>query len=342
MASAAPASVTPRPTPVRRLWTQRPRASPDTAALRAPGLDERRLARLATLEAHLDTALLGQGPAIQEWTRHLRRAWLGLSDPQRPRLRLMLLGPTGTGKTQLVRTTHQWVFGREDAIARFDMAEHSTSADAHRFLQHLARAAASLQGEFGRCLLFDEIEKAAPEVRMVLLGMLDAGRVTPPSGDVLDLSGFSVVVTSNLGASAAMEMQDVPYETLANTMRQCAMEELKPETFARFSAVIVFSHLPFPTLCAIVEKELAAQLHRMGALANTVVTPGAEVVRWFARRCEDQRLGARPVRDLVETVLGDLFAHLLLSKSPNASDAVARHSLQVSTLSRSQLALVPA
>jgi ATP-dependent Clp protease ATP-binding subunit ClpB len=224
---------------------------------------------------------------------------------------LLLLGPTGTGKTKAVTEASNHLFGT-GAVARINAAEFSSeervplllgAASGERGI--LGEQIERLRSSGGRILLLDEIEKAHPRVSDYLLGIEEAA-VTLASGEALDLSGIHVVATSNIGSAGVIEMEGVARASVRRYVEQEAAAHFRPEVLARFTAILVFGHLTrdvqLQVCWQMLDQEVAFQ---SGVLSRRFGHPhriraGADVCRRLVSEGWHRRLGARPMRNVVE------------------------------------------
>ncbi len=271
--------------------------------------------KLAGLPVRLKARLRGQDGAIDRVVERLQHGELGLASPGRPRASFLFLGPTGVGKTELTLQFTAEVTG-PDRVVRLDMSEYQT-AERLALLLGDSEVPGRLAEGFDQCsgrgtLLFDEIEKAHPRVLDVLLQILDAARATTGRNRVLDFSDWYVVLTSNIGAQRIMALRKSKFETMERLVRQEAQRELRPEIFARITAVVVFNKLDFDTQRVIardmVEGECAAHAAR-----GCLVEPGEGVPEVVIQRGFNDRLGARPMRDATELLIRNAIASDILA-----------------------------
>ncbi len=281
----------------------------------APLLSEQRFERLRDLDTRLTTEICGQGQALARIVAALRRGELGLSKPGRPRGSYLLLGPTGVGKTETVVVGTDHVFGA-GRLFRFDMSEFQTQASVGLVLgAQLGEA-----GYFGSVrerapegsLLFDEIEKAHPRVLDLLLQLLDAARITVATGQTLDFSGFHIWLTSNVGSGDPLALQHSSEATLERHVLTRAQEAFGPEIFARIAEKIVFHRLGYDFQVEIAGKFLARELEFLQSQGHRLEVSG-EVLGFLVRKGFHPKLGARPMRDAVEKLVGDAVAKRLLA-----------------------------
>jgi ATP-dependent Clp protease ATP-binding subunit ClpB len=267
--------------------------------------------RLRGLRSRLNEAVIGQEEAVGALAAALLAGELGHTPAGRPRSLLLLLGPTGTGKTKAVTTASAHLFGTE-CLTRVNAAEFS-SAERVPLLLGTAAGETGLLGERlarmraagGRILLLDEIEKAHPSVSDLLLGMEEAA-VTLANGETLDLSDLHIVATSNLGSAGVIEMEGVARSSVRRFIEQEAAAHFRPEVLARFTSILVFGHLGRDVQIRIcrqmLEQEVAFQsevLSRSLGHAHTV-SAGEDVCRRLVGEGWHRRLGARPMRNVIE------------------------------------------
>jgi ATP-dependent Clp protease ATP-binding subunit ClpB len=271
--------------------------------------------KLQRLENNLRERIRGQAHVIPRVVSVLKRGELGLTKSTRPRGSFMFLGPTGVGKTEITLAFTEFLFGA-DKLSRFDMSEYQTQES----LGVLLGARLGERGTLGMAydkspcgtLLFDEIEKAHPRVLDVFLQILDAARVTMASGDTLDFSGYYIVLTSNIGAAEILHVQHSAQATMERHVLTRAQQSLRPEMFARITEKLVFNRLTYDNQLEIASLLLANELKFLRQKGITLeLTPA--VLPFLVRRGYHPRLGARPMRDAVEKLLGDAVAECLLS-----------------------------
>jgi len=289
----------------------RRRARPYKRSVRDNPYNRDELARLRGLHSRLREAVIGQEEAVGSLADALLAGELGHTPRGRPRSLLLILGPTGTGKTKAVTAASAHLFGTE-SMARINAAEFS-SAERVPLLLGTADGESGLLGERiarmraagGHILLLDEIEKAHPSVADLLLGIEEAA-VTLANGETLDLSDLHIIVTSNIGSSGVIEMEGVARSSVRRFVEQEAAAHFRPEVLARFTSILVFSHLSREVQMRIcrqmLEEEVAFQsdvLTRSLGHPHTVLA-GEEVCRRLVGEGWHRRLGARPMRNVVE------------------------------------------
>ena len=223
--------------------------------------------RLRQLADVLQMEIRGQRHIIPRVVSVLQRGELGLSKAGRPRGSFLFLGPTGVGKTELTQVFTGNLFGMEKLV-RYDMSEFQTQESLGLLLGSRPGEKGFLGAAYERTktgtLLFDEVEKAHPRIMDVFLQMLDAARVTIATGETLDLSGFYIVMTSNIGSAELMTLQHSAESTLERHVLSRAQQSLRPEIFARITEKLVFHRLSYEHQLEIaakfLEKEISCRL----------------------------------------------------------------------------------
>lgn len=283
-------------------------------------LDSSKLAKLHELDSLLSREIRGQSHALPRMVSTLKRGELGLCKPGRPRGSFLLLGPTGVGKTEVtvVFTNHLFGAGR---LFRFDMSEFQNQ----EALGLLLGAKLGERGFFGAIrenanegtLLFDEIEKGHPRIMDLFLQLLDAARITIATGETLDFSGFYIVMTTNIGSAELMSLQHSSEATLERHVLTRAQQALRPEVFARISEKLVFHRLSYEHQLEIAQKFIAREIEFLAGRGH-VLELHDSVLPFLVRKGFHPKLGARPMRDAVEKLVGDAVAERLLAGRDSA------------------------
>jgi ATP-dependent Clp protease ATP-binding subunit ClpA len=278
-------------------------------------LDATKLTKLHELDSLLPREIRGQSHALPRIISTLKRGELGLCKPGRPRGSFLLLGPTGVGKTEVtvVFTNHLFGTGR---LFRFDMSEFQNQ----EALGLLLGAKLGERGFFGAIrenasegtLLFDEIEKGHPRIMDLFLQLLDAARITIATGETLDFSGFYIVMTTNIGSAELMSLQHSSEATLERHVLTRAQQALRPEVFARISEKLVFHRLSYEHQLEIAQKFIAREVEFLTSRGHTLQLDES-VLPFLVRKGFHPKLGARPMRDAVEKLVGDAVAECLLA-----------------------------
>jgi ATP-dependent Clp protease ATP-binding subunit ClpB len=273
-----------------------------------------KLERLRKLDGVLRTEIRGQNQVLPRVVSVVQRGEFSLTKPARPRGSFLLLGPTGVGKTETVVVLTNQIFGAQQ-LFRFDMSEFQTQES----LGLLLGAKLGETGYLGTVreraaegsLLFDEAEKAHPRVLDILLQLLDAARITIATGQTLDFSGFYIWLTSNIGSAELMSLQHSNDATLERHVLSRAQQALRPEIFARINEKLVFNRLSYEHQLEIAEKFLSREVEFLAARGHRLELDRT-VLPFLVRKGFHPKLGARPMRDAVEKLVGDAVAEKLL------------------------------
>jgi ATP-dependent Clp protease ATP-binding subunit ClpB len=278
-------------------------------------LDAQKLERLRKVEGVLRKEIRGQNQILPRVVSVVQRGELSLTKPARPRGSFLLLGPTGVGKTETVVVLTNQIFGAEK-LFRFDMSEFQTQESLGLLLGARLGEAGYLGAVRERAaegsLLFDESEKAHPRVLDILLQLLDAARITVVTGKTLDFSGFYVWLTSNIGSAELMSLQHSNDATLERHVFSRAQQALRPEIFARITEKLVFNRLGYEHQLEIAEKFLSREIEFLAARGHTLELDEM-VLPFLVRKGFHPKLGARPMRDAAEKLVGDALAEQLLA-----------------------------
>lgn len=249
--------------------------------------------------SYLRSHIVGQDYALKQISNAIARGESGLSMPGRPKASFLLLGPTGVGKTESAKQTALYLYGSlEDGYEAIDMAEYQ-GADAVDDWKKLVTARVSRRPQ-GGILLFDEIEKAYRDIVLNLLQIADEARLSS-EGISYNLSNWYIFCTSNLGCAEMINMKHSAYATIARTAKTAAEQHLRPEVVARFNVVAVFQLLPFAYQQQISSAMLDVYLRFVQERSGLEILYAGEVVRFLLRKGFNRRLGARPLRNTIET-----------------------------------------
>jgi ATP-dependent Clp protease ATP-binding subunit ClpA len=242
---------------------------------------------------------------------------------------MLFLGPTGVGKTETALLFTEHLFGTAEKLIRLDMSEYMT-VDSIGVLRGQNVRERGLLGLFfdrtggSGTLLFDEIEKAHPLIMDVFLQILSAGRFTLANGETLDLTGYIVVATSNIGSRMLMESRSTDRETLVRRTLQAGTTEMRPETYARFDLLCVFNKLDYLTLKRVGGLHLDKCLALVNALGHDVEC-GSGVVEHVQREGYSERFGARPMQNAAMRILGGIVSEEMLRNGGRPVKGVVRH-----------------
>ncbi len=285
--------------------------------------------KLLRMEDELTKRVVGQPDAVKVVSDAVRRARAGVADPDRPTGSFLFLGPTGVGKTELAKALAEFLFDDERAILRIDMSEYSEKHSVARLVgappgyvgyDQGGQLTESVRRRPYSVVLLDEVEKAHPDVFDVLLQVLDDGRLTDGQGRTVDFRNTILVLTSNLGSQAIAD------PTLSDSQRRDSVmavvqQHFKPEFLNRLDDIVVFGALDTEQLGAIVDIQVGRLARRLSQRRLTLdVTPAAR--EWLAINGYDPIYGARPLRRLVQSAIGDRLAKKLLAGEIRDGDTV--------------------
>ena len=260
--------------------------------------------QLIYLEDYLNGKILGQRAAVSSVSSYLKRGECGLAVPNQPLGSFLFLGPTGVGKTQLTKEFCGYLFGNE-ALAAFDMSEYQRPTAVRQLLGSDVREGrlhdSLLRGSKKKVILFDEIEKAHPLFRDLLLQMLAEGRVTLGSGEVIDLQPYYIVLTSNLASEAILKAQKGSQASLRRFVEAAAQRFLRPELLGRIDLVEVFQPIAFTDRVRIGRMLVDAEVDRLEKLGEH---PSKLFDDTLLAMCAlDGNLGIRPLRRKIQGIL---------------------------------------
>ncbi|PDV84870.1 ATP-dependent chaperone ClpB [Rhizobium sp. H4] len=278
--------------------------------------------KLLRMEDELGKSVIGQGDAVQAVSRAVRRARAGLQDPNRPIGSFIFLGPTGVGKTELTKALARFLFDDETAMVRMDMSEYMEKHSVARLIgappgyvgyDEGGALTEAVRRRPYQVVLFDEIEKAHPDVFNILLQVLDDGRLTDGQGRTVDFRNTMIIMTSNLGAEYLTQLRDGDD---SDTVREQVMEvvrgHFRPEFLNRIDEIILFHRLKREEMGAIVD----IQLKRLVALLSErkiVIDLDEDARHWLANKGYDPVYGARPLKRVIQKFVQDPLAEQILS-----------------------------
>ena len=285
--------------------------------------------KLLHMEDYLGKRVIGQKEAIAAVSDAVRRSRAGISDPNRPTGSFLFLGPTGVGKTELAKALADFLFDDEKAMVRIDMSEYMEKASVSRLIGAAPGYVGYEQGgqltEAVRrrpysVVLFDEVEKANPEIFDVLLQVLDDGRLTDGQGRTVDFKNTILIMTSNLGSQFLVN-EDMDADAKKKAVMDAVHMNFKPEFLNRLDDIVMFHPLTREELGCIVDIQVKGVAQRLTDRRITLdVTDSAR--EWLANTGYDPAYGARPLRRLVQTEVGDQLARMLLAGKVHDGDTV--------------------
>jgi ATP-dependent Clp protease ATP-binding subunit ClpC len=299
--------------------------------------------RLLQMEEELGKRIVGQDEAIQTLARALRRAYAGLKDPRRPIGSFFFLGPTGVGKTELTKALAAFLFGTEDALIRLDMSEFMERHTVARLVgappgyvgyEDAGQLTEAIRRRPFSVVVFDEVEKAHPEVFNILLQIMEEGNLSDAKGQRVDFRNTIIILTSNIGAEAIRRgglgfalpgdrtrESEQEYQEMSQRLREELKRTFRPEFLNRVDAVIVFRPLGPEQIARIVDLELAKVAERL-AERDLRLEVSAAAREWLAREGYSPEYGARPLRRVIQTRVEDAISETLLAGDFGPGDTI--------------------
>ncbi len=278
--------------------------------------------KLLNMEAALSARVVGQAEAVKAVSTAVRRARAGLQDPNRPIGSFMFLGPTGVGKTELTKALAAFLFDDENALLRIDMSEYMEKHSVARLIgappgyvgyEEGGALTEAVRRRPYQVVLFDEIEKAHPDVFNILLQVLDDGRLTDGQGRTVDFRNVLIIMTSNLGAEfLVLQKEGEDSSAVQSEVMQVVRAHFRPEFLNRVDEIILFHRLRRADMGAIVE----IQLKRLAKLLEDrkiTLDPTPQALAWLADKGYDPAYGARPLKRVIQKNVQDPLAELILA-----------------------------
>src|SRR6184192_965432 len=304
-------------------------------------MEQKETEKLLKMEEELRCKVIGQDEAVVAISKALRRSRADLKDPRRPIGSFIFLGPTGVGKTFLAQTLAEFMFGDRDALIQIDMSEYIEKFTASRLIgsppgyvgyEEGGQLSEAVRRRPYSVVLFDEIEKAHPDVMHLLLQILEDGKITDSLGRKIDFRNTIIIMTSNVGAEtlkrsttmgfgAVKPLGEHEYDAMRDKLLEEAKKAFKPEFINRLDDIIVFHQLTKEDLMQIVELEVAKVLRRVKA-KDVHIELDQSAKEFLIEKGYDPQYGARPMRRAVERYLEDPFAEELLRGNVKGGDVV--------------------
>jgi ATP-dependent Clp protease ATP-binding subunit ClpB len=286
-------------------------------------------AKLLRMEEELGKRVVGQDEAVREVSDAVRRARAGIADPNRPTGSFLFLGPTGVGKTELAKALAEFLFDDERAMVRIDMSEYGEKHSVSRLVgappgyvgyEEGGQLTEAVRRRPYTVILLDEVEKAHPEVFDVLLQVLDDGRLTDGQGRTVDFRNAILILTSNLGSHYLVDVT-VPYEQRREQVLSAVRQQFRPEFLNRLDAMVTFEPLGRTQLLEIAKIQLDHLEWRLQD-RRIQLDLTEDALQWLVNKGFDPIYGARPLKRLVQTAVGDKMARGLLSGEIRDGDTV--------------------
>lgn len=297
--------------------------------------------KLLKLEGILHKRVIGQEEAVTAVAKAMRRGRVGLKDPKRPIGSFLFLGPTGVGKTELSKALAEAMFGSEDAIIRVDMSEYMEGHSVSKMIgsppgyvgfEEGGQLSEKVRRNPYSVVLFDEIEKAHPDVFNILLQVLDDGHITDSKGRKVSFKNTILIMTSNAGAQRIVDPKNLGFATASDEkrdyekMKSGVMEEVKknfkPEFINRIDDIIVFHQLGKENMKAIVNLLAANLCRRCEEQMDIRLTLSSALKEHLVEKYSDAKMGARPLKRAIQSVVEDALAEEILRKKVQPGDSV--------------------
>jgi ATP-dependent Clp protease ATP-binding subunit ClpB len=286
------------------------------------------LEKYLDLEKALEKRVVGQNEALAAVSNAIRRNKAGLSDAARPLGSFLFLGPTGVGKTELAKTLADFLFNDEKALTRIDMSEYGEKHSVSRLIgappgyvgyEQGGQLTEAVRRRPYSVILFDEIEKAHPEVFNVFLQILDDGRLTDSQGRLVDFRNVIIIMTSNLGSDLILGAKKP--EDIRNTLLELLMRNFRPEFINRIDETVIFNQLGKKEISKIVDIQLTRLALRLADRKITLKVSG-EAKELLARRGYDPQFGARPLKRIIQSDLENPLAKQVIAGAIREGDTI--------------------
>jgi ATP-dependent Clp protease ATP-binding subunit ClpB len=295
--------------------------------------------KLSRMEEYLGERVIGQREAIEKVSHAVRRARAGIGDPNRPIGSFMFLGPTGVGKTELTKALAEFMFNDEKALIKVDMSEYMEKHSVSKLVgsppgyvgyEESGQLSEAVRHRPYSVVLFDEVEKAHPEVFNTLLQVLDEGKLTDSKGRVVNFKNTIIIMTSNIGSQYIQKMESygfssnngqVEYTQTKEKVMDSLKEFFRPEFLNRLDDIVVFDILEEESIRSIVELQVEIVAKRLAARgAQLEVSP--EAISYIAKNGFDPHYGARPIKRLIQTEILNQVATALIAKKKDSDSKV--------------------
>ena len=286
--------------------------------------------KLVKMEEELRRRVVGQDEAIRLVSNAIRRSRVGIADPNKPVGSFIFMGPTGVGKTELARTLAIFLFNDPNALVRMDMSEYMEKHSVARLIgappgyvgyEEGGQLTEIIRRKPYSVILFDEIEKAHPDVFNILLQILDDGRLTDGQGRVVNFKNSILIMTSNLGSQWIYEMNDGNRESVMQKVMESLRQHFKPEFLNRIDEIIIFNSLDKEKIISIVDIQLNILQERLQN-KKIVLRVNSQVKEFLAEQGYDSHYGARPLKRTIQRYLQDPLALQILEGHFQEGDTI--------------------
>ena len=287
--------------------------------------------KLLNMENVLGERLIGQKQALVSVSNAIRRSRTGIQDPNRPSGSFIFLGPTGVGKTELAKILAGFLFNDEKSMVRLDMSEYSEKHTVSRLLgappgyQGFEEGGILTEAVYRKpysVILFDEVEKAHPEIFNILLQILDDGILTDARGIQVDFKHTIIILTTNLGSEFILKVQAENKKVTGSMARKILLSKFRPELLNRLDEIIVFSPLTMVDLEQIVEIQIDKLVKRLKVNNSTFISTTRDVRKFLAQQGFDAEFGARPLKRVIQRELEDVLAYKILDGTIKNGDTI--------------------
>ncbi len=304
-------------------------------------LSETEAGRLKKLEKLLTERVVGQEEAVKAVARAVKRGRVGLKDPKRPIGSFLFLGPTGVGKTELSKALAEAVFGEEKALIRVDMTEYMEKHSVSKIIgsppgyvgfEDGGQLSEKVRRNPYSVILFDEVEKAHPDIFNILLQVLDDGHITDAKGRKIDFKNTIIIMTSNAGAERIMEPKrlgfasgedaEADYSAMKSSVMEVVKHMFKPEFLNRIDEMIVFHALSKDTMADIISIMLKEMTERIEAQTGILLHVQPAAKKYIVEKNYDRKYGARPIRRALIDMIEDRLAEEILDGNIKNKDKV--------------------
>lgn len=286
--------------------------------------------KLISMEQKLSERLIGQQEALVAVSSAIRRARTGIQDPGRPMGSFMFMGPTGVGKTEMVKALAEFLFDDEKSIIRLDMSEYMEKHTVSRLVGappgYTGYDEGGILTEAVRrrpysVILFDEVEKGHPEIFNILLQILDEGTLTDSRGVQVDFKNTIVILTTNLGSELIIKLNRNKELATPELCRKILMAQFRPELLNRLDEIIAFNSLDIQSIRNIVELQIKKLQKRLEDKAIQLMI-STEAMEWLTQQGYDPEFGARPLKRVIQKEVQDIMAYKLLDNTITEGDTV--------------------